>query len=277
MQIVVRHHGASGPLVVVLHGGPGAPGSARGLAKLLSPFCRVLEPLQRRADDTPLTVERHLDDLAAVAPRATVVGWSWGAMLGLSFAVRCPQQVSSLVLVGCGTYSQPDRDLYQARLDAALGARGRARRDELAAAIADEPSPTLRDRLLAELGEHLSAAQGVDLLEEEDPNEGGPDARGYQQAWADAMRRQAEGLEPAAFAAIRAPVLMLHGADDPHPGAATYATLRRFLPALEYQSLPRCGHQPWRERHARADFARLVCEWLRRHASDAPRECGDQS
>jgi pimeloyl-ACP methyl ester carboxylesterase len=41
------------------------------------------------------------------------------------------------------------------------------------------------------------------------------------------------GIEPQAFAAITAPVLMVHGDDDPHPGAIR-ETLRPFLPQLEY-------------------------------------------
>ena len=174
MALAVRHHGVGGPRVVVLHGGPGAPGSARGLARALSGHFSVLEPLQRRSGAVPLTIERHVEDLAAVAPRAAVVGWSWGAMLGLSYAVRHPELVTALVLVGCGTYSTSDRQLYSARLEAALGAKGRARRDELRVAISSAEGSGERDHLLAELGSLYTAAQSVDLLDEdnEDDHEG---------------------------------------------------------------------------------------------------------
>src|SRR5690349_16643701 len=111
-----------GQSVVVLHGGPGAPGSAAGLARALAPFFHVLEPLQRRAGSVPLTVARHVEDLAAVAPEpATLVGWSWGAMLGLSFAARYPSRVSRLVLVCCGTYDVASRALLRQTLDRRLG------------------------------------------------------------------------------------------------------------------------------------------------------------
>ncbi|HXI60386.1 MAG TPA: alpha/beta hydrolase [Polyangia bacterium] len=124
--IQVRRYGSGGPTAVVLHGGPGAPGSAAGLAKALGEHFDVLEPLQRRSGQVALTVSRHVDDLRAIAPQpVALVGWSWGAMLGLSFAARYPRNVSALVLVGCGTYDESARSLFRSTIDQRLGASGR--------------------------------------------------------------------------------------------------------------------------------------------------------
>ncbi|MDQ1498690.1 MAG: hypothetical protein QOI86_2030, partial [Actinomycetota bacterium] len=68
-----------------------------------------------------------------------------------------------------------------------------------------------------------------------------------------------------AFSAIRVPVLMLHGADDPHPGPITRDVLRPFLPQLEYIELEQCGHIPWVERHARHQFLQILEAWLLTH------------
>src|SRR3954465_13461954 len=120
--IAVRRLGVTGPAVLVLHGGPGAPGSARGIARVLSQRFTVFEPLQRRSGSVPLTVEQHVRDLAAVAPSpALVVGHSWGAMLGLSFASRQPAAVSKLVLVGCGTYDEAARSRMRDAIQERLG------------------------------------------------------------------------------------------------------------------------------------------------------------
>jgi hypothetical protein len=54
----VRTYGASVPLVFVLHGGPGAPGTVATLARKLGEWFRVLEPMQRRSGEEPLTVPR---------------------------------------------------------------------------------------------------------------------------------------------------------------------------------------------------------------------------
>lgn len=44
--MTVRVHGKKPYRAVVVHGGPGAIGSAAGLAKGLAEYCGVMEPLQ---------------------------------------------------------------------------------------------------------------------------------------------------------------------------------------------------------------------------------------
>ena len=94
----------------------------------------MLEPLQRRSSGSPLTVARHVADLAAVLPSgAALVGWSWGAMLALSFAAAYPGRARSLALVGCGTYDTTSRVAYEHALASRLGEEGRRRVDGVAA------------------------------------------------------------------------------------------------------------------------------------------------
>ncbi len=262
--IEVRRHGGAGPEVVVLHGGPGAPGSAAGLARALARDARVHEPWQRRAGSVPLTVAQHVADLREVAPEgAILVGHSWGAMLALSYAVEHGDRVGAVVLVGCGTYDEATRAIYRRRIDERRGPEGRARLEELRRRLAAAADPASKDALLAELGDLADRVMAYDPVPDPD-SEGAPppDARGHDETWHDVLRRQAEGLEPAAFAAIEVPVLMLHGDDDPHPGPETRDLLRRFLPRLEYRGFPRCGHVPWAERHAREPFLAALRAWI---------------
>lgn len=265
MPIQVRRHGASGPKVVVLHGGPGAPGSAVGLARGLADRFSVWEPLQRRAGSIPLTVSQHVTDLAEVMPaQAAVVGWSWGAMLGLSFAARFPDRVQAIALVGCGTYGAAERELYRDRMNQRLGPEGRNRMGSLAQQLESTPASPAMDQLLAEMGRLATTAQSYELLDEAN-DDLPPDARGYRETWQDVLRLQRDGVEPASFGAIRSPVLMLHGDDDPHPGTDICGTLKRVIPQIDYVGFARCGHIPWRERHARQAFLRALCDWLMRH------------
>ncbi len=259
--IEVRRYGGGGPLVALLHGGPGAPGSMVSLAWELAGGFTVLEPLQRRSGGAPLTVARHVEDLAAVLPEgAALVGWSWGAMLALSFAAAHPGRAHSLALVGCGTYDAADREVYERALVMRLGEAGLRRVEELRRRMAGAAGAQ-GDRLLAALGRLMEEAQAYDAL----PETGDPvrvDRQGHEETWGDVLRLQAEGVEPAAFAAITCPVLMLHGDDDPHPGPATFALLRRYVPQLRYRGFPRCGHRPWAERQARESFLAALAEWL---------------
>ncbi len=88
------------------------------------------------------------------------------------------------------------------------------------------------------------------------------DERGRHETWDDMLRVQADGVYPAEFRAIRSPVLMLHGAYDPHPGAMIRDSLAPFIAQLEYYEWERCGHYPWREHHARDDFFARMRAWL---------------
>ncbi len=270
--IRVRRHGEAEPTVVVLHGGPGAPGSAAPLARALAERgVGVLEPLQRRAGTVALTVDRHVEDMLAVAPhRAVYVGWSWGAMLALSFAAAHPTRVAAIVLVGCGTFHEDERRDYKQRVADLLGEDGRAREAALRGRMAEAEDEAIRDALVGELGSLFMAAETVEPLAAPSLGDDLPvDGAGNRETWDDVLRLQAEGIEPQRFAGIDAPVLMLHGDTDPHPGRGTCERLRPLLPQLEYVEFPRCGHEPWNERHARQPFLATLLAWIRAHQGPA--------
>jgi pimeloyl-ACP methyl ester carboxylesterase len=240
-----REHGPrnGSPVVVVLHGGPGAVGSAGGLARLLADPARVLEPWQEA-----LTVETHISDVLSFVSThcdepPVIVGHSWGAMLALAFAAEHPSRVAALCLVCSGTFDLEARAEFQRALEQQMPthAEGLSRAD--------------RDAIVDRI--YTVAPLPADPL---DRNEF--DERANEASWNDMLRLQADGTYPAAFARVQVPVLMVHGADDPHPGRMIRASLAPYLPQLEYHELARCSHYPWREREARDELARLVRAWL---------------
>lgn len=223
----VRKYGSpDNPQVVLLHGGPGAPGSMAGVARGLADEFFVLEPFQRVREDTPLDVRVHIDDLHALLgdERVPLVGHSWGAMLALAYAAEHP--VAKLILVGCGTFDPAARAEFERRRAAATG-------------------------------DH------VDALTEE-TEEVAFDEAGHKETWADMLRLQADGTYPAAFARIEAPVVLIHGDQDSHPGRMIADSLRPHVARLTYMELERCGHYPWVERHASAAFFHVLKDALRR-------------
>jgi len=265
--LVVRAYGTRGPRVVVLHGGPGAPGGMAPVARELADALRVLEPLQRSSGGEPLTVARHVEDLHGVIrshcgpERPALVGHSWGAMLALAYAADHPGAAASLALVGCGTFDKAARrrleETRASRLSDDVKRRVRRLAEESDAGAAEA------------IHQLTSVADNYDLIEtpEDPPGQEIPfDARACRETWDDMVRLQEEGVYPAAFARIRAPAVMLHGAYDPHPGRMIFDGLRPFLPHLEYREWERCGHEPWRERAARAGFFAALREWLARHS-----------
>ena len=95
----------TGQHVVLLHGWASHPQVFRGLARALEKHCRVqvmaLPGYHETAICTPYTLERIADTFAAAAPKqCSVVGWSLGAQVALTWAQRAPRQVQRLALIG---------------------------------------------------------------------------------------------------------------------------------------------------------------------------------
>jgi pimeloyl-ACP methyl ester carboxylesterase len=265
----IRTYWTSGPLVVVLHGGPAAVGEAAPVARGLADAFRVLEPWQRGSGGEPLTVARHvadLDDLVAArsaGARPALVGESWGAMLALAYAAAHPGRAGPLVLIGCGTFDPAARARLRATLEERTDGGLRRRLERLQEEVPD-PGERLRQRHTL-----MESLYSYDPVPPDAPEQTQPfDLRAHTQTWADMVRLQEEGVYPAAFAAIRSPVLMLHGAYDPHPGRLIRASLAPYLPQLEYRQWDRCGHSPWLERAVRDEFFAVLRQWLARHLPD---------
>ncbi len=100
MTTGLRTYGRSPYTVAVVHGGPGAPGEMAPVARALSTHAGILEPLQ-----TAATLDGQVQELAGVLTGhadqpVTLIGHSWGAILGFIVAARYPGLVGKLILVG---------------------------------------------------------------------------------------------------------------------------------------------------------------------------------
>jgi pimeloyl-ACP methyl ester carboxylesterase len=243
------------------------------VARRLADSFRVLEPFERGSGGEPLTVARHVADLHELVKsrcgdtRPALAGSSWGAMLALAYAAEHPSFTGPLVLIGCGTFDPAARDRMRAILEERVddGLRKRLQR------LADEfPDPDERLRVRGSLILPLYSYE----LATTDQEIEACDARAHHETWEDMVRLQEQGVYPAAFAAIDAPVLMLHGAVDPHPGPMIRASLEPYLPQLEYCEWERCGHYPWLEKAVRDEFFAVLHEWLSRQFTEGPQAAG---
>lgn len=263
-MIRVRRYGMTGPWVIVLHGGPAAVGDVAPVARGLCSEFRVLEPWQRGSSQVPLTVARHVKDLHEVierectSPRPALVGHSWGAMLALAYAAAHPRDVGPVVLIGCGTFDSAARRRLWQILDERTD---RALRRKLDALRSHYPDLHQRLEKRFELTRGLYAYDPLpDEVDLAKPARF--DVQAHIETWEDMMRLQENGVYPAAFSRITSPVLMLHGADDPHPGPLIRTGLMPVLPQLEYHEWPCCGHTPWLERRACQAFFDYLRGWL---------------
>jgi pimeloyl-ACP methyl ester carboxylesterase len=264
----MRIYGKTGPNVIVLHGGPAAAGEAAPVARGLESQFAAIETFQRGSGQEPLTVARHVDDLHQFIMsmknnrRPSIVGESWGAMLALAYASTYPENITAIVLIGCGTFDKPSRarmnEIIESRIDQQL-------RQKLSILVQEYPDEADRMpaqiRLMEKIYTYDAVVEDAQLVKAEPF-----DLRAHRETWDDMLKMQAEGIYPAAFSSIKAPVLMLHGDYDPHPGQMIYDCLRIHMPQIEYKELKNCGHSPWKERLARNEFFMYLKNWLIKHA-----------
>lgn len=272
----VRIYGETGPPVIVLHGGPADAGGAAPLARGLADGFRVFEPWQRGSGGPALTVAQHVADLHQVVEsprlraggggvRPALVGESWGAMLALAYAAAHPNSAGPLALVGCGTFDPAARARLRALIEERTTDEMRRRIERLKADVTD-PAEQFRRRY--ELMRPIYSHDPIEA-DDRDRNPEPFDQRAHTETWEDMLRLQLEGVYPSAFAAIVSPVLMLHGAYDPHPGPMIRASLAPYVRRLEYREWEHCGHHPHLERTVRAEFFAVLGEWLARRGAPA--------
>src|SRR6266404_2393115 len=248
-MLKVRSYGSSVPQVIVVHGGPGACGSMAPVARELADSFRVLEPFQ---SGVATTVADHIADLHEVVESCSglvapaLVGHSWGAMLSLAYAAAHPSMVGPIVLVCSGTFDLPSRDQLNANMAKRMNSEMRRRLEQ----VDQLTDPNARFRALGDLTMQLYSYDLATTDQEIDESEPGSN----HETWDDMVRLQNEGVYPAAFAEIKSPVLMLHGAADPHPGEMIRPSLAPYIPQLEYREWERCGHYPWLEKATHDEF-----------------------
>lgn len=266
-RVRVREAGTGEP-IVCLHGGPGMDAGyffpdrhvwGPGLAALAADH-RVIAYDQRGCGgsgvpdvDQPLALSRHVDDIGAVLdalhlPRPILFGHSFGSVLALLFAVRHPNRLSGLVLVG----GAPTRDFM----------------DGYRASVADELPPDVRERLaVIQSGELDDAAMrerfelALPLYFHRRPDDAERMSLLASTTFSARVNRSvALGLEDydlsPALPHVRVPALVIYGASDRVVHARYQQEFRGRLLTARFVAFQESGHFPFLEEPE--PFARVV-------------------
>lgn len=232
----------NGPAVLLLHGWSDSSRSFADLAGRL-PGRRLIIPDQRGHggssapeccygfDDLAWDGKLLLDALGI--ERAAVVGHSLGSGAGQVLAARWPERVSALVLIGSSGRVFVERGDWLHEQVSAL----------------DAPPPVD--------GEFLAAFQATNIPIDPALTKAiiGESAAVPLQVWRGVLG-EVTSVRPAAYAPdVRAPVLVVHGAEDPLFGPAHLDALRAAYPRAEVVVLPKLGHSPHWERPAEVGAA----------------------
>ncbi|MCK4766180.1 MAG: alpha/beta hydrolase [Candidatus Aminicenantes bacterium] len=252
----LRTYGKAPFNIAVIHGGPGAPGSAAPLARELSTYRGVLEPLQTadslagQVQELKTVLEKHGE------PPITLVGWSWGAMLGFIFAARFPELVKKTILVGSGVFAE---EYAAGIMETRLSRLRETEKEEVLVLInaLNDPDGQNKDALLGRFGELCCKADCFDPIVLDTP------AHEYQyhiheRVWRDAAELRASGKLLKLAKQIQSPVVAIHGDYDPHPAEGVREPLSEVLKDFRFILIENCGHYPWLEREARQKFFKLL-------------------
>jgi len=224
--------------IVLLHGWASHPQVFRGLARALDKRARVhslaLPGYGGTPACAPYTLERMAQALAVNAPQpCTVLGWSLGAQVALTWAQQMPRQVQRLVLVAA-------TPCFTERSDWPHAVSAQQMR-QFAAALQRDPQSLLRrfvalqtqgDEQAVRAAHQLRTALFTNLLP----------AQAVLAAGLESLR--AMDLR-AGLPAITQPVLVLHGERDAVTPCAAGAALAALLPRAQFETIPGAGHAPF--------------------------------
>ena len=200
--------------VAVLHGGPGAPGQMAPVARELSSKWGILEPLQ-----TATSLEGQIMEMRAILEKngdipLTLVGFSWGAMLGFLFSATHPKCVKKLILIGSGVY---DRKSAEKIMDVRLKRLDLPEREEAQIIInaLSFPAEKEKNKLFGRLGELLTKADAYNpiTLETEVIE---IQYELFQSVWSDMVKLRNSGELLKLGRKIECSVVAVHGDYDPH-------------------------------------------------------------
>jgi len=245
-----RKYGKPPYSVVLVHGGPGAAGEMKPVAKELSKEFGVLEPLQTKKSVNGQVEELKYQIKDNSKGSVILVGYSWGAWLVFILVSRYPELVKKLILVGAGPFeAQYVSEIMTTRLSR-LDDKDKQEVGELMKKIQDGDKS---DKTLQEFGAILSKADSYKPIGQNDVS---VDIQIdiYQKVWpeADNLRKTGKLLEYGK--SIRCPVIVIHGDYDPHPFEGVKKPLLEVLENCKFILLRNCGHKPWTEKEAKNKF-----------------------
>lgn len=244
----LRKYGIPPFNIAVIHGGPGAPGEMAPVARELSAFGGILEPLQ-----TAVTIEGQVSELKEVLEEhgdlpVTLIGFSWGAMLSFIFTARHPHLVKKLILIGSGPYEEK----YAGRITKTRTSRFGKEDLENFIRLTENLNEALCDfgKLMEKADTYNPLPHKDEVLE--------CNYESFKSVWKEASELRSRGKLLEIGKEICCQVVAIHGDYDPHPFEGVREPLSQVLKDFKFLLLEKCGHKPWIEREAKERFYSLL-------------------
>lgn len=250
-------HGKPPYTLMFLHGGPGAGGELAHLAEDISPIKGVIEPRLYS-----LSIKEQIDYLRDIIARTgqqkvVLLGYSWGAWLGIMLAAVCPQYISKLILVSCPPFRQAEANgIADIRLGR-LNTEQKSRLTALNRLLAEADNTAVADGAMAEIGGLFLQADTYSSLNLPD-TAAECSYQTYKSVWQEALALRQGNKFAGYLALLKCPVVAIHGDYDSHPAKTVFEYLADNLTGFSSVLLRRCGHCPWHEQYARQEFMAVL-------------------
>ena len=254
----------SGPLVVVLHGGPGADhGYLLPQYDLLANRRELFYYDQRGGGQssvsraTPLGWREHVADLDAIRSqlgleRLTLCGYSWGGLLAVLYLLEHPDRVERLALVSPASITVAYRREFEAEFARRMAAPEiQAERDTLRASGLRERDPAAYQRRAFELS---VAGYFRDFRDAKNLTPFRVNARTQQAVW-DSLGEY-DLHEPLERLVSQVPIpesLIIHGTFDPIPIAGSRELAQLLRAKLLELPVGHCPHVEATQEFVRAE------------------------
>jgi pimeloyl-ACP methyl ester carboxylesterase len=234
--------------IVMLHGGPGAPGTLSPVARRLSISFGVIEPIM-----LAYSIGEQIEELNIIIRNNSTIpliflGHSWGAWLSIFYAAKYPDMVKKIIMIGAPPFEEKFAPMVHetriSRLTDEEKVRFYSEKDQL---YSKETGPVM---LSPELHSILTKSDVFEALPNENlPSEFYPEV--YKKIWPEAQALRSTGKLLEYVKAVGCQVVAIHGDYDPHPADGVKEPLTSNLEHFRFNLIERCGHYPWFEKYGK--------------------------
>jgi pimeloyl-ACP methyl ester carboxylesterase len=236
--------------ILVLHGGPGAIGSAAGIANILEDSIEVYSR-GRSIDDQCEEIQNIIK--YENIDRPIIVGHSWGAYLAYIYAAK--YDVERIVMINAGAFDEKYLPLMSERRRKVLTEEEQVRMQNHFKMLSEKGQ-------IDDLDDFGKLASKMDSYENDRYEDEliAFDALGHSMLMKEfnTIRSDNTLLDMGKY--IKCPVDIIHGIEDPHPLEGIIEPFDRYNIKYNLHTIEKCGHTPWNEKYGRDKFIKILLE-----------------